>query len=200
MDFHTGVFAKINERFGTSYDISQAVTWDFSEMMPQDHCEFLWGSECFHCPELQAGLEPVPGALKAIHTMLGVGEELVIVSDRPETLFEPTCLWLSEHGLGQLPVVFTNRSSYPKVKAAQELELQFVVEDSPHNATDLCRAYFIEHTYLLNMPYNQAVDDKDNLTRVRGWTDVSLLHAWNYGWSRGLDPSRGRRRREKVAV
>lgn len=161
-----------NERFGTVYDPSMVHSWNWWWTdTPKEHCDYVWGPECFGSRDWTLRLPPVPGAVSGVQALLSRGHDLVVVSDRPPHMQEWLVAWLRRYGLS-LPVVTTKGSGETKADVARRLGLGWVIEDSPFNAFNLALTEGVERVILLTRPYNRCVPNLPRLTRCDDWLAV----------------------------
>ena len=175
--------ATINKKFGTHYHSSGVTTWfnDENGYMDEAHDGWGWGQECFLSPEWQLGIPPIAGAIEGVKRLLSEGHEGMVVSDRPEFLFECTREWLDRQGLDTVRLLFTKHKAsksgdhdgFTKSQAAYLYKLTHVVEDAPHHSRTLAERNYIEKIFLLDTPYNQGIHH-DKIVRVKGWNEIHI--------------------------
>lgn len=149
--------------------------------MTPEHAAYMWGTDVFLNEDVQIDTPPVPHAIEGVRKLLDAGHELLIVSDRPMSLFAVTCAWLENHDL-DIPVVFThnkhsasavpNGNTRTKAQVAWQHRLTHVVEDAPHHALSFAERSFVEKVYLLDYPHNRNVEH-DNVIRVASWREIA---------------------------
>lgn len=162
-----------NQKFDTSYTIDHITEWYWENFMPADVCEYVWGDEVFKSLDFHRECDTVQQSVETLRCMMGQGEILYFVSDRPDRLYETTREWLDGHGLERAKLVFTDRETYPKIVAARQFNLEYVVEDAPHHSVDLANDPQIKGVYLLDYPYNRVVPKHPKITRVSGWEEIA---------------------------
>jgi hypothetical protein len=176
VDLCAAQFDLVEREFGVRYTHDHILAWDWDTWMPPEQSALVWGDRGFKSLDFQASLPAVPGALETIAALReATDDEFVVVSDRPDFLYDVTRDWLDRHGLAPARLIFTDRKTYPKAQCALAEGLTFVVEDAPHHGGDLARCDHIEHVYLLDYAYNRGIDLHDKLLRVPGWPAV-LAH------------------------
>lgn len=170
----------INEHFGTSFTSGIFTQWNNTGYLTNEQDAWSWGDECFLNIDLQADAYPMPHAIDAMQRMIEEGEQMMIVSDRPPSLFEVTRDWLDRQGLDTIRLLFTKhkhsksgdvKGALTKLQAAYLYKLNYVVEDAPHHSVNLANKDYIEKVYLLTMPYNQGIEH-EKITRVNDWTEI----------------------------
>ena len=169
MDEH--MLATCNERHGTEYAHGDIDSWEWLATFP--HASWAWGDECFGSPEWQASVPPQPGAVRTVRELAMAGDEPYIVSDRTA---HTECIreWAANHGLGDLPVIISDRNDFPKWKVARGFGIRMAIEDAPHNALDLADKAGCYPVILIDKPYNRDIDHP-RIVRVANWDEVALV-------------------------
>ena len=138
-----------------------------------------------HRPEILLAYEETPGASKKINEMIDAGHEIYIITGRPYSSFEPSRLWLDNHGLSRAPLFCLNkygRDSFIKnsdfnleLEDYYKMKFDLAIEDSPH-----AFKYF-DHlpdlkVMVFDRPWNRdCTFPGSNYTRCYGWDEVSFL-------------------------
>lgn len=171
----------LNAQFGTNYVLSDITDWNWTaENYPEEHETWQWGPECFMNEEFQYYVPSVPGAIEGVQALLHAGHQAIIISDRPDSLFDVTRAWLDERGLGTVRLFFTRHKAslstgttgLTKQQAVVLFKLTEVVDDGPHHAEMFASKPHIERVFLLDRPYNQEVDHP-KIIRVSGWDEIT---------------------------
>ncbi len=168
----------VNAHFGTNYTPDMVTSWHNSYMTDEEQA-FMWSDACFLNEQLQLNARPVRGAIQGVTMLLAQGHELMVVSDRPLSLFDVTRQWLDDHNLDMVRLLFTRHKHSQstestlktKVQAAYQHRLSIVIEDAPHHAAVFAEKNWIDHVYLLDMPYNQGVEHS-KVHRVADWAEI----------------------------
>ena len=162
VDLDAGLIRAYKTWFGI--DTAPAKTWD--DPVTRTHFEscdeiFEWLE---HVPDFWAELDPIPGALGAIHA-LSSRHDVVIATARPASSVDQTRRWYKHWGLGHLPIVFCAD------KAAADALVY--VDDSPDVLADLAKAGHPAIRY--RQPWN--TNKKCKGTPANNWSDVMRLIA-----------------------
>ena len=135
-----------------------------------------------HEPEVLLSYEETPGASETINELRSQGHEVSIITGRPYSTYEPSRLWLDEHGLKDVKLYCLNKYARDGIiyKSDFSLELEdyykmkfdFAVEDSP-------KAFrFFDHlpelkVLVFDRPWNrECVFPGPNYTRCSGWESI----------------------------
>lgn len=94
-----------------------------------------------HKAEALLSYEETPGAVETIKSWLDKGQDVKIITGRPSEVYEPSRLWLNEHGLERVPLFCLNKygrenfikgSSFGlELEDYYKMPFDFAVEDSP---------------------------------------------------------------------
>lgn len=168
-----------NKEFGTTYTKNDLTEWLTENILPADVAKYMWGPECWMNEDVQANAAPVEGALEGIQQLLANDHHLMIVSDRPASLFEVTRDWLDRNGLADIRLLFTrhkhsqNQSNehMTKLQAAYLYKLRMMIDDSPHHPLQFAEKDYVDRVYLLDMPYNQKTAG-EKIVRVSSWREI----------------------------
>ncbi len=140
-----------------------------------------------HEPEKIMSYEETPGASEVINEWISCGHEVSIITGRPISVYEPSRIWLDDHGLKDVRMYCLDKygrdafikNSYFSLKLEDyyKMEFDFAVEDSP-------RAFkFFEHlpdlkVLVFDRPWNQDCDFlNDNYTRCTDWKMIRNIVA-----------------------
>ena len=137
-----------------------------------------------HEPEVLLSYDETPGATDVINEWVSIGHEVLIITGRPFSTYEPSRQWLDEHGLKNVKLYCLNkygRDSFIYGDFSLELEdyykmkFDFAIEDSP-------RAFrFFEHlpdlkVLVYDRPWNKDVKFKnENYTRCLDWNQIRKI-------------------------
>ena len=64
---------------------------------------------CAHEPEALLSYDATPGAAETINEWISCGHEVSIITGRPSSVYEPSRIWLDEHGLQNARLYFLNK-------------------------------------------------------------------------------------------
>jgi uncharacterized HAD superfamily protein len=179
-DLYGTLQTSCNERFGTDYSPSMVTGWDWwREATPKEHGDFVWGDECFNSCEWTLSIPPAPFAVEVTQRLAEMGEQLFVVSDRPQHMWIWLAEWLGKHNIPYAEVYTTNKKNYPrKIDVAEALSLTIAVEDAPHHGTEMPASGLFDMVYLIDKPYNRDVPLHDRLDRVQNWEELLDVYLW----------------------
>lgn len=168
-----------NVRFGEAFTSKDITSWLTEKHLPLEYVTYMWGADGFLNVDVQANANPVDGAIQGMLALMDAGHQPMIVSDRPPELFEVTRDWLDRHGLDMVRLLFTRHKhskntstkGMTKVQAAYLYKLDTIIEDAPHHAEAFALKPYVDHIFLLDMPYNQLIHD-EKVQRVHSWSDI----------------------------
>ncbi|MCR5604474.1 MAG: 2-dehydropantoate 2-reductase, partial [Lachnospiraceae bacterium] len=80
-----------------------------------------------HEPETLLSVEETPGASEVINGWLSEGHEISIITGRPFSAYEPSRMWLDEHGLQKVPLYCFNK--YGRDSFIKNSEFSLELED-----------------------------------------------------------------------
>jgi uncharacterized protein len=172
-----------NRQFNTSFTQEDHTVFDLSKVWkcsPEDMMEFVYS---FYRSPIMKSLPPVPGAVEGI-TALSKHNSVCFITSRPEFTKQLTLDWLHTHFPKQdMPVYFTNQFALAhdnKVKKSdicKQMGVEVIIEDGPAYAVDCSENNII--VFLIDRPWNQSVEENDNIIRVKTWKEVlsNLNHA-----------------------
>jgi hypothetical protein len=171
----------LNDAFGSEYTANSFKDWHSERVLSKEEAAFMWGEDCFLNPDFQMSVPMVEDADIAIRTLLDNGHGVVIVSDRPPSLYDVTYSWIDKNIGEILPVILTrslhsksstNDSIPTKQDIADKLKLTYVVDDAPHHAQEFAFMPNIERVYLVDTPSNRFVPQSDVLVRAESWLHI----------------------------
>ena len=135
-----------------------------------------------HDPEILLSLEATPGAAETVNEWISRGHEVSVITGRPSGVYEPSRIWLDEHGFKNVRLYCLNkygRDHFIK-NSGCTLELEdyygmkfdFAVEDSP------AAFRFFDHlpelrVLVFDRPWNrECALPNGNYRRCAGWESV----------------------------
>lgn len=132
-----------------------------------------------HRPEILLGYEETPGASAVINELLDKGHEVMIITGRPASAYDPSRQWLDEHGLERVKLYCLNkygRDSFIKnsefnmeLEDYYKIKFDYAIEDSP------MAFKFFDHlpdlkVMVFDRPWNHEHElPGDNFTRCTSW-------------------------------
>ena len=135
-----------------------------------------------HQPEVLLSYEETPGASEVINEWIDCGHDVSIITGRPFSAYEPSRLWLDDHGFQNVKLYCLNkygRDSFIKgsdfnlgLEDYYKMTFDYAVEDSP-------KAFkFFDHipnlkVLVYDRPWNRACEfPNDNYKRCFDWESI----------------------------
>ncbi len=135
-----------------------------------------------HKPEVLLTYEETPGASETVNSFIDAGHNVSIITGRPNSAYEPSRLWLDQHGLERVKLYCFNkygRDSFIKnsefnleLEDYYKMHFDVAIEDSP-------KAFkFFEHLTQLNVlvfdrPWNNGCEFPGaNYKRCYDWATI----------------------------
>lgn len=135
-----------------------------------------------HQPEVLLTYEETPGAAKTINEWVMNGHDVSIITGRPSSVYEPSRMWLDDHGLANVRLYCFNKYGRDHFIRGSDFSLEFedyyrmkfdcAVEDSP-------RAFkFFDHlpdlkVLVFDRPWNRECRfPNGNYKRCAGWESI----------------------------
>ena len=94
-----------------------------------------------HEPEILLSYDATPGAAETINEWISCGHEVSIITGRPSSVYEPSRIWLDEHGLENAGLYCLNKygrdhfiknsNSTLELEDYYRMKFDYAVEDSP---------------------------------------------------------------------
>lgn len=138
-----------------------------------------------HVPETLLAYEETKGASETINKWVDLGHEIYVITGRPFDSYEPSRMWLDNHGLNRVPLIcvdkygreiFNQDCSYNmKLEELYTMKFDFAVEDSPAAFThvlhfDNCKVAVFDR------PWNKNAEFPcDRFVRCLDWQGVDKL-------------------------
>ena len=135
-----------------------------------------------HRPEMLLSYEETPGASQVLNEWIDYGHEVSIITGRPLSSYEPSRIWLDEHGLSRIKMFCLNkygRNSFIKnsdfnleLDEYFKMKFDFAIEDSP------MAFKFFDHlpelkVMVYSRPWNQeGVFPNSNYLRCYDWEQI----------------------------
>ena len=135
-----------------------------------------------HQPEVLLSYEETPGASEVINEWIDCGHDVSIITGRPFSAYEPSRLWLDDHGFQNVKLYCLNkygRDSFIKgsdfnlgLEDYYKMTFDYAVEDSP-------KAFkFFDHipnlkVLVYDRPWNRECEfPNDNYKRCFDWESI----------------------------
>lgn len=140
-----------------------------------------------HEPETLLSFDPTPGASETINGWISCGHEVSIITGRPSSVYEPSRMWLDEHGLKNVRLYCLNKygsdffiknSNYTlELEDYYRMKFDYAVEDSPNAFR------FFDHlpelkVLVIDRPWNRnRVFPNGNYQRCADWEIIRKIVA-----------------------
>jgi len=165
-------------RFGVELPYEEQFSWGITRLRPEQLALCIEES---HCDERILAGRPYPGAVETVRRWHEEGHFVHVTSHRPADRAPATGAWLERVGLPFDDL----HCSFDKVSRCAELEIELLIDDSPHNI-----AAAIEHGMLaatITHPWNRDVCDEEDIVSAADWHElVRLLEPVIAGRQRSL--------------
>jgi len=135
-----------------------------------------------HRPEVLLAYEETPGASRVLNEWIDQGHEVVVITGRPISAYEPSRKWLDAHGLERVRIFFLDKygrnkfienSAYDlSLEAYRKMKFDVAVEDSP------LAFRFFDHlpelkVLVFDRPWNRESElPKGDYTRCENWERI----------------------------
>ena len=137
-----------------------------------------------HKPEVLLTYEETPGASETVNSFIDAGHNVYIITGRPNSAYEPSRLWLDQHGLERVKLFCLNkygRDSFIKnsefnleIEDYYKMHFDYAIEDSP-------KAFkFFEHlpelkVLVFDRPWNHECElPGANYRRCYDWETIFI--------------------------
>jgi hypothetical protein len=155
-------------RFGVELPYEEQFTWGITRLRPDQLSVCIEES---HSDELILAGRPYPDAVETVRAWRAAGHFIHITSHRSTACAAATASWL--RGLG-LP--FDDLCcSYDKVTRCVELDIDMLIDDSPHNLSAA-----LEHgiaTATIVHPWNAELCEVEDIVAAHDWRELAVLLA-----------------------
>ena len=135
-----------------------------------------------HEPEILLGYEETPGAAETLNAWADQGHHVSIITGRPASSYEPSRIWLDEHGFQNIELFCLNKygrdSFYQsggfnlELEEYYKMQFDFAIEDSPSAFR------FFDHLPNLNVlvfdrPWNREAEFRtEHYVRCQDWKRI----------------------------
>ena len=140
-----------------------------------------------HEPEILLSYEATPGAVKTLNEWISSGHEVSIITGRPSSVYDPSCIWLDAHGLKNVRLYCLNKygrdfflknsDSTLELEDYYKMKFDYAVEDSPKAFS------FFEHlpelrVLVFDRPWNrECAFPNGNYQRSADWESIRKIVA-----------------------
>lgn len=166
-----------NNTYGTRIRKSDIYTFDLERVFLASKKEMTRRLDEFYETQLFQGMSPIVGAQDGVKTLIERGHKLIVVTARPENIYETTISWLSSYfPKGIDDVILTSEyysngdNKYTKKEVCLERSIGRLVEDSLSTAVSCAEVCPVT---LFSYPWNKTrVPAHLPIERVKSWSDV----------------------------
>ncbi|HTD58957.1 MAG TPA: hypothetical protein VK672_08695 [Solirubrobacteraceae bacterium] len=163
------VLSEISQRrFGVELPYEEQFTWGITRLRPDQLALCIEES---HSDVLILAGRPYPYAMETIRSWSEQGHFIHITSHRSDTCAAATAMWLTNLGFPFDDL----HCSQDKVTRCVELEIDILIDDSPHNI-----GAAIEHgilTATILHPWNAELCEVEDVLGAKDWQELSGLVA-----------------------
>jgi len=172
LDCNTSLALFHNERYGTSYERKDILSWQLEHTWDCTPEEVIARVKEWYGSMEHLESRPVPGAIATVAKLAGV-HELHVITSRPMNTKDLTHAWLDKHFPNQFEQVHLTSHFEPgtgsKAGICRKLGVSVLVEDSLLHARDV--AAIGTTVLLLDCPWNQE-SVSGGIIRVSTWEDI----------------------------
>lgn len=139
-----------NEDFGTSYTIDDITDWDMSRCLPNFKHFFR---SCLRYPETFRDLEPLPGAIEGVKSLVMDGHDVIIatvVSSFAGIAYHGKLEWMRRN-IGK--EIF-DLDNFVSIKRKYLLDADVIVDDGVHNVLPWIESS--RHAIVFRAPWNRT--------------------------------------------
>ena len=151
-------------RFGIELPYEEQFDWGITRLKPEQlKCciDETHGDE-----QILAG-RPYPGAVEAVNAWAAAGHFIHITSHRATRAHAATEQWLRDIGLRYDELY----CSFDKVARCEEIGIDLLIDDSPHNLQKAIDAGIAVAT--IRHPWNDDVCEIEDVVCARDWTELA---------------------------
>jgi len=164
-DTHTAALRVYNQWYGTSLTPDDLKDYYFPHW---ERFGAIWHHPTFYQSE---GVQPIPGAIEAVHRLRAAGHRVVIVSACAQMMSAGKTQWLEAHGLRPFR---TDDQDFIAASDKTLIRAALLIDDAPHHVADWARSG--RRAILFDQPWNRRADLTSVLwswiERAQGWPDV----------------------------
>ena len=170
------------EMFGKNVPYENIRFFELDKTFELNNEQFVQLMTRGHLPEVLLSYEETPGASKVINEWSEAGHEVSIITGRPFSVYEPSRMWLDEHGLKDIRLYcldkygrdsfYKNNDFNLKLDDYYKMSFDYAVEDSP-------KAFkFFDHlpdlkVMVFDRPWNRETEfPNGNYKRCFDWEQV----------------------------
>ncbi len=148
------------ERFGIELPYEEQYSWGTTRLKDE---QLKCVIDATHCERAILAGRPYPGAVEAVNRWAAAGHFIHITSHRAEACHGATTRWLGQIGLRYDELY----CSYDKISRCEEIGIDLLIDDSPHNITAALERGIAPATIL--HPWNEDVVEDEGVIAARDW-------------------------------
>lgn len=173
------------ELFGIELPYEDVKFFNLQDSFGLDREQYDKMMKVAHFPENLMSLEEPPGASETIKGWIDAGHEVFVITGRPFASYEPSRMWLDEHGLGEAKLYcvdkygryeFSRHSTYNlTLDELYKMTFDLAIEDSPASFVhvmhfDGCKVVVFDR------PWNKETEFPDErFVRCESWEEIKEL-------------------------
>jgi len=158
--------AAARRRFGVELPYETQSTWDIPRLRA-DQLRVCMADT--YRDEAILGAEPYPGAVQTVNRWHDAGHFIHVTSHRDPAYLPATKRWLERIGLRHDDL----HCSFDKVARCRELEIDILVDDSPHTIASALEHGITPAT--LAHPWNRDVCEDEHVLCAQDWAGLAAL-------------------------
>ena len=151
-------------RFGIAIPYAEQVVWEIDRLRPEQLRAAV--KETHSEPHILAS-EPYPGAVETVRGWHEAGHFIHITSHRAADSSDATGRWLDRIGLPYDELY----CSYDKVSRCEEIGIELLIDDSPHNLRRAIDAGIAGATLL--HPWNRELAEEEDIVAAEDWHELA---------------------------
>lgn len=175
----------VKNLFDMDFPYEDIKFFDLKRTFSLDDAQYQEMMRQAHRPEVLLSYKETLGASKTVNEWIDQGHNVSIITGRPSASYEPSRMWLDQHGLDRAKLYCLNKYSrdsfYNKGEFTLELEdyyrmhFDYAVEDSP------AAFKYFDHlpdlkVMVFDRPWNQdVIFPGDNFRRCTSWDMIKDL-------------------------
>jgi uncharacterized HAD superfamily protein len=172
------VIAYHNNLYHTELKREDFFSYNFWEVWGGSKAEAVEKILAFYKTDFFKNIKPVPEAIELMKSLKERGDELYVVTGRPDEIVSETKDWIERYFPNMFTDIYnTNHFSLinqPKTKSeiCNMLSIKAIIDDNKDHALDCAEAGI--KVFLLDCPWNKEVSHS-NITRVYNLSEIQTL-------------------------
>ncbi|MFH1715152.1 MAG: HAD hydrolase-like protein [Elusimicrobiota bacterium] len=171
-DTDTALRAYIKELFGETITRDQITSFFYEDCLnfSDEKISHFWRE--FNKNNGWGEIKSVNGALETLNTLKNK-YKYIIVTSRPENLFNVTRDWLEKHNLNYEELIVTSKKNKSDILREGGWNISCFIEDRVDFATDIAKSDI--PVLLYDYPWNQSENLHKNIKRVFSWQEIKNI-------------------------